>query len=221
MREGISSFTFGDVSTKQFRTQKETRMLKIGIIIGSTRPGRNGEAVAQWVYEIASQRTDAEYELVDLLDYNLPHLDEALPAGDGPVRPTPHTKTWAAEDRRVRRLRLRDARVQPLDLRRAEERDRLPLRRVEQQGGRLRRLRRGRWRPRRRAPAPRPGELQVATSAPRSASPARPTSRTSASSSRATTRSRRARPPSSTRSRPGRGALAALRDAELSEEVAA
>jgi len=31
-------------------------MLKIAIIIGSTRPGRNGEAVAKWVYEIAHQR---------------------------------------------------------------------------------------------------------------------------------------------------------------------
>ena len=30
-------------------------MTKIGIIIGSTRPGRKGEAVAQWVYEIAEQ----------------------------------------------------------------------------------------------------------------------------------------------------------------------
>jgi NAD(P)H-dependent FMN reductase len=26
-------------------------MTKIAIIIGSTRPGRNGEAVAKWVYE--------------------------------------------------------------------------------------------------------------------------------------------------------------------------
>ncbi len=38
-------------------------MTKIGIILGSTRPGRNGEAVAKWVLEIASQRTDAEFEL--------------------------------------------------------------------------------------------------------------------------------------------------------------
>jgi NAD(P)H-dependent FMN reductase len=40
-------------------------MTKIEIILGSTRPGRNGEAVARWVYEVASQRTDAEFELVD------------------------------------------------------------------------------------------------------------------------------------------------------------
>ena len=35
-------------------------MVNIGIIIGSTRPGRHCEAVAKWVYEIASQRSDAK-----------------------------------------------------------------------------------------------------------------------------------------------------------------
>jgi hypothetical protein len=34
--------------------------------------------VATWVYDIASRRSDAEYELVDLRDYPLPHLDEPL-----------------------------------------------------------------------------------------------------------------------------------------------
>ena len=38
-------------------------MFNIAIIIGSTRPGRNGEAVAKWVYEIAQKRSDAEFEL--------------------------------------------------------------------------------------------------------------------------------------------------------------
>jgi NAD(P)H-dependent FMN reductase len=33
-------------------------MLRVAIILGSTRPGRNGEAVAKWVYEIAKRRTD-------------------------------------------------------------------------------------------------------------------------------------------------------------------
>ena len=40
-------------------------MNKIAIIIGSTRPGRNGEAVAKWVCKIAQNRIDAEFELVD------------------------------------------------------------------------------------------------------------------------------------------------------------
>lgn len=71
-------------------------MTKIGIILGSTRPGRNGEAVAKWVYDIASRRTDAQFELVDLLDYHLPHLDEAIPASQG-MYANEHTKQWAAK----------------------------------------------------------------------------------------------------------------------------
>ena len=43
-------------------------MLKIAIILGSTRPGRNGEAVSQWVYEIAKKRNDANFELLDIKD---------------------------------------------------------------------------------------------------------------------------------------------------------
>jgi len=54
-------------------------MVKIGIIIGSTRPGRNGEQVARWVLENAQKRTDAQFELVDIKDYNLPLLDEPAP----------------------------------------------------------------------------------------------------------------------------------------------
>ena len=70
--------------------------VRIGIILGSTRPGRNGEAVAKWVYEIASQREDAEFELVDLAEYNLPHLDEALPPSMGQYAHD-HTKAWAGK----------------------------------------------------------------------------------------------------------------------------
>ncbi|WP_327111387.1 NAD(P)H-dependent oxidoreductase [Streptomyces sp. NBC_01341] len=71
-------------------------MVKIGIILGSTRPGRNGEAVARWVHDVASQRTDVEFELVDLLDYKLPHLDEAIPPSMGQYQ-QPHTREWASK----------------------------------------------------------------------------------------------------------------------------
>jgi NAD(P)H-dependent FMN reductase len=67
---------------------------RIGIILGSTRPNRNGEQVAKWVYDIASRRSDAEYELVDLRDYPLPHLDEPLPPSMGQYQ-NEHTKAWA------------------------------------------------------------------------------------------------------------------------------
>ena len=71
-------------------------MIKVAIILGSTRPGRNGEAVAKWVYEIAQKRSDAEFELVDLLDYNLPFLDEPIPPSRGQYS-QPHTLAWAAK----------------------------------------------------------------------------------------------------------------------------
>ncbi len=70
-------------------------MPKIAIILGSTRPGRNGEAVAHWVLDVAKQRDAAEYELVDIADYDLPHLDEVLPPAMGQYA-NPHTKAWAA-----------------------------------------------------------------------------------------------------------------------------
>lgn len=69
-------------------------MLRIGIIIGSTRPGRNCEAVARWIYEQAKKRNDAEFELVDVLDYNLPLLDEPTPASMHQYMHS-HTKAWA------------------------------------------------------------------------------------------------------------------------------
>ncbi|MDE2138868.1 MAG: NAD(P)H-dependent oxidoreductase [Gammaproteobacteria bacterium] len=68
--------------------------VNIGIILGSTRPGRNGEAVAKWVYEIAHRRHDAEFELVDIADYHLPHLDEPVPPSLHQYG-KPHTQAWA------------------------------------------------------------------------------------------------------------------------------
>ena len=71
-------------------------MIKTAIIIGSTRPGRKAEAVAHWVYEIARKRDDAEFEIVDIKDFNLPLLDEPM----SPMMAQysqPHTKAWAAK----------------------------------------------------------------------------------------------------------------------------
>ena len=71
-------------------------MLKIGIILGSTRPNRAGEAVAKWVYEQAARRKDADWELVDIRDFNLPLLDEPVPPSQGKYSKE-HTKRWAAK----------------------------------------------------------------------------------------------------------------------------
>jgi NAD(P)H-dependent FMN reductase len=71
-------------------------MLKIAIIVGSTRPGRKAVGVAKWAYEIARQRSDGEFEIVDIKDFNLPLLDEP----NSPLFAQythEHTKRWSAK----------------------------------------------------------------------------------------------------------------------------
>jgi len=70
-------------------------MIKVAIIIGSTRPGRKADAVGRWVHDLARKRGDAEYELVDLADFDLPLLDEPMPPSLGKYS-REHTKRWAA-----------------------------------------------------------------------------------------------------------------------------
>ncbi len=69
--------------------------LKIAIILGSTRPGRRGEAVARWVLKLATARTDAAFELVDIRDQHLPLFDEPASPAQG-VYTQQHTKDWSA-----------------------------------------------------------------------------------------------------------------------------
>ena len=70
-------------------------MTKIGIIVGSTRPGRRGRAVAEWVASVAvEQHPEADFEIVDLADFDLPILDEEHPALFGRYGEE-HTRRWA------------------------------------------------------------------------------------------------------------------------------
>ena len=55
--------------------------MKIAILVGSTRPGRKGSAVGRGCYDGSKQRDDAEFELIEIEDYHLPLLDEAVDAG--------------------------------------------------------------------------------------------------------------------------------------------
>lgn len=63
------------------------------IVVGSVRPGRIGLPIAQWVESVAS--ADFEVDLVDLVELNLPFMDE-------PNHPSvrqytkQHTKDWSA-----------------------------------------------------------------------------------------------------------------------------
>jgi NAD(P)H-dependent FMN reductase len=70
-------------------------MTRIAIIVGSTRPNRNSEQVAQWVNDIAARRDDAVFELIDLRDVTLPLLDEPVPPAFGNYQ-NEHTKQWAS-----------------------------------------------------------------------------------------------------------------------------
>ncbi|MEV0720594.1 NAD(P)H-dependent oxidoreductase [Asanoa sp. NPDC050611] len=69
-------------------------MTRIAIVLGSTRPGRHGKAIADWVLAEAGGRTDATLELVDLLDHPLPHLDEPTAASGGRYE-NAHTHRWS------------------------------------------------------------------------------------------------------------------------------
>jgi NAD(P)H-dependent FMN reductase len=71
-------------------------MIRIAVIVGSTRPGRKALDVANWVMDIAALRGDAAFELVDIQDFNLPLLDEPAPPSLGQYS-QPHTKAWAAK----------------------------------------------------------------------------------------------------------------------------
>jgi NAD(P)H-dependent FMN reductase len=72
------------------------QMLKVVITLGSTRPGRNGEAVGRWIHETARKRSDANFELVDIKDFNLPLLDEPIPPSMGQYTKE-YTKIWSAK----------------------------------------------------------------------------------------------------------------------------
>ncbi len=70
-------------------------MLKLKIILASTRQGRKGSAVAEWITSVAKADARFETELVDLKEVNLPFMDE-------PNHPRlrkymhDHTKAWSA-----------------------------------------------------------------------------------------------------------------------------
>jgi NAD(P)H-dependent FMN reductase len=69
--------------------------LRIAIITGSTRPRRQSETVARWVYEIASKREDATVEVVDIAEHALPLFDEPIPPMAGRYI-NQHTQKWAS-----------------------------------------------------------------------------------------------------------------------------
>ena len=69
-------------------------MSKIKVILSSSRPTRFAEQPGQWIMDLASQFKDAEFELVDLAELNLPFLDEPVPALHRSYQ-NDHTKQWS------------------------------------------------------------------------------------------------------------------------------
>lgn len=54
-------------------------MVKIGIVTGSTRDARVNDQVAEYVLEKAKNIEGANFEIVDIKDYDLPMFNEAMP----------------------------------------------------------------------------------------------------------------------------------------------
>ena len=135
-------------------------MLKVDVIVGSTRPNRIGLGAAEWILERARGGGRAYFELIDVADFDLPLIDEPLPPSLG-QSPKDHIKRWAKRSGRSTPLFSSPPSI-TIHLRRREERNRLHLRRIEQQSRRIRQLRQRRRHPRRRTPARDHGELQIA-----------------------------------------------------------
>lgn len=76
---GFLSKLFGS-NDQENKQNGGKEMVKIGIVLGSTREGRVSPQVGQWVKQIADGRGDATYEIIDIADYKLPFLGE--PGGD-------------------------------------------------------------------------------------------------------------------------------------------
>lgn len=75
-------------------TYADREPLRIGIVVGSTRPGRRADRVAAWVGQAVTARSDIAVQMLDLAGFGLPLLDEPVPAAVGDYR-QPHTLAWA------------------------------------------------------------------------------------------------------------------------------
>jgi NAD(P)H-dependent FMN reductase len=70
-------------------------MLKIGLIVGSTRPNRFADIPVRWIVEAAAPRRDLQLDVLDLRDQHLPFYDEPAPAHHtGGVFTRPEAEAW-------------------------------------------------------------------------------------------------------------------------------
>jgi len=70
-------------------------MLKIGLIVGSTRPNRFADIPVKWILEGAKAHPELQIEVLDLRDQNLPLFDEpASPYFTGGAYSRPEAEAW-------------------------------------------------------------------------------------------------------------------------------
>jgi NAD(P)H-dependent FMN reductase len=68
--------------------------LSIGVILGSSRPGRAGEAVGNWFMAETKKYQDLTFNFFDLAKIQLPMFDEPIPPLMHQYQ-NDHTKQWA------------------------------------------------------------------------------------------------------------------------------
>lgn len=86
----------GNYFTKESIWEYNAIMLKIQVILGSTRQSRFGEKPAQWIFEELKKQSDLEVELLDLRDWRLPFFDEPKsPATSGGEYTNELAAKWA------------------------------------------------------------------------------------------------------------------------------
>ena len=79
-------------------TNEHTDELQIGIIVGSIREGRKGSAVGAWVAELAGEREDARFRLMELADYDLPLLtDRTVPGAANRQYDSEQRQRWGRD----------------------------------------------------------------------------------------------------------------------------
>lgn len=71
----------GDLPASLHLGGMTTNPEKIGVILGSVREGRAGEQIARWVLQQAQARGTLDYTLLDLAEFDVPHLAAATPPG--------------------------------------------------------------------------------------------------------------------------------------------
>lgn len=89
-----------NATPRQTVNGSEPAPIRLGIVVGTTRPGRKAGAVAQWVRNATAASSHVrsgrlEARMLDLAAFGLPLLDEPVAAAFGQYQ-QPHTVAWSA-----------------------------------------------------------------------------------------------------------------------------